>query len=120
MSPAEVLLWLQLRKRPGGLKFRHQHPAGPLSLDFYCAAARLCVEVDGECHDRGANPITDAKRDALLARHGVLTVRIPAGEVFRNMEGVLLGIVEAARPRLPLHRPATPGGPPPQAKLGED
>jgi len=35
MSPAEVKLWCELRLRPGGLKYRHQHPAGPYSLDFY-------------------------------------------------------------------------------------
>ena len=29
MSPEEVALWQILRTRPAGLKFRHQHPAGP-------------------------------------------------------------------------------------------
>ena len=118
MSLPEVLLWQQLRERRGGFKFRHQHPAGPYSLDFYCAEARLCIEVDGEAHACGANPALDERRDALLASHGVATLRIAAREVFSNPEGVIAGIVEAARHRAPLHRP--PGGPPPQAKLGED
>jgi very-short-patch-repair endonuclease len=118
MSLPEVLLWQQLRQRPGGFKFRHQHPAGPYSLDFYCARARLCVEVDGEAHDRGANPTLDEQRDALLAAHDVVTLRIPAREVLSNLEGVVIGIVEAARRRPPLHRPS--GGPPPQGELGED
>ena len=53
MSLPEIALWYQLRQRPGGFKFRHQHPAGPYSLDFYCDAALLCIEVDGEAHERG-------------------------------------------------------------------
>jgi very-short-patch-repair endonuclease len=44
----EVLLWQVLRSRPGGYRFRRQHPAGPYVLDFFCAAAGLCIEVDGK------------------------------------------------------------------------
>jgi very-short-patch-repair endonuclease len=56
MSPAEVALWQILRTRPLGLKFRHQHPAGPFVLDFYCAAKKLAVEIDGIAHEMGDNP----------------------------------------------------------------
>ena len=51
MTLPEGVLWRELRKRPKGLKFRRQHPAGIYVLDFYCAAARLAVEVDGAVHD---------------------------------------------------------------------
>ncbi|WP_366852839.1 DUF559 domain-containing protein [Phenylobacterium sp.] len=48
MSLPEVILWTALRGRePGRPVFRRQHPIGPYVLDFYCAKARLCVEVDG-------------------------------------------------------------------------
>jgi very-short-patch-repair endonuclease len=33
--------------------FRRQHPVGPYVLDFYCAKARLAVEVAGIAHDMG-------------------------------------------------------------------
>ena len=39
MTLPEGLLWIELRKRPGGHKFRRQHPLGPYILDFYCASA---------------------------------------------------------------------------------
>ncbi len=121
MSAAEVKLWCELRLRPGGFKFRHQHPAEAFSLDFYCAAARLVIEVDGEAHDRGDQPAFDQARDAFLARYGLETMRIPARELYRNMEGVIAGIVAAATARAPLHhRPKRAGGPPPQAEPGED
>ncbi|MGK6355969.1 endonuclease domain-containing protein [Sphingomonas sp. DT-207] len=64
MSLPEVLLWQQLRKRPGGLRFRRQHPAGAYSLDFFCPRYKLAIEVDGEAHERGDQPERDAARDA--------------------------------------------------------
>ena len=121
MSLPEVLLWQELRKRPGGLKFRRQRPTGgKLSLDFYCGDARLAIEVDGEAHGRGDRPERDAARDAWLAASGIDTLRIPAGEVLKDLDAVIRGIVATATSRLPLHHPAELGGPPPRDKLGED
>ena len=118
MSLPEVLLWQQLRKQQTGFHWRKQHPAGVYSLDFYCDAAKLCVEVDGEAHNRGNRPARDVGRDAWLAAHEVLTIRFPAAEVLGNMEGVLAFIDAHARERAPLHRPLD--GPPPPAAPGED
>jgi len=95
MSPAEVRLWLELRKKPNGHYFRREHPAGPYRLDFYCAKAKLCIEVDGEAHGYGDRPARDARRDAWLATQGVRTLRIPASEVMKNLEGVLQHILNA-------------------------
>ena len=122
MTPPELALWSVLRKRPDDFKFRRQHPMGDdLSLDFYCNDARLCIEVDGEAHNRGDRPVRDERRDALLAAHGIETLRVPAVEVLKNLDGVLTHILSTVRARLPLHhRPKRAGGPPPRAKLGED
>ncbi|MEY4270823.1 MAG: hypothetical protein RLZZ58_2039, partial [Pseudomonadota bacterium] len=117
MSLPENMLWVQLRQRPAGFKFRRQHPAGPYVLDFFCAAAKLCVELDGEAHNRGNAPQQDARRDAFLARHDICTVRIAATEVLRDMNSVVAHVVQAASGRIPLHHPAD--GPPPQGNLGE-
>ena len=48
MTPPEKLLWQALRRDQLGHRFRRQHPVGPYVLDFFCARAGLCVEVDGE------------------------------------------------------------------------
>ena len=116
MSLPEILLWRQLRRKQLGFKWRKQHPAGPYDLDFYCDAAKLCVEVDGEAHERGDQRLKDGRRDARLARHGIATLRIPAAEVLGNMEGVIALIDTHARESAPLHRPSA--GPPPPT--GED
>jgi very-short-patch-repair endonuclease len=118
MSLPERLLWAQLRRKRDGLHWRKQHPAGEYDLDFYCDAAKLCVEVDGEAHDRGRQPHRDACRDAWLAAHSIFTVRVPAREVLANLERALALIDSVARERAPLHRPAD--GPPPPDKLGEE
>jgi very-short-patch-repair endonuclease len=120
MSLPEGLLWRELRKRPAGLKFRHEHATGAFSLDFYCSDARLAIEVDGEAHGFGERPVRDARRDTWLAGCGIATLRVPAAEVLRDLDAVLRGIVAEALSRLPLHHPAAPGGPPPRDKLGEE
>jgi very-short-patch-repair endonuclease len=116
MSLPEVLLWQQLRQRPGGFRFRKQFPQDQYVIDFACLAARLAIEVDGEAHDRGDRPERDVARDAHLTGLGFSMMRIPAWEVLGNLEGVLLGIVEQCRTLRPLHRPTD--GPPPRS--GED
>ncbi len=116
MSLPEVLLWQELRKRPGDFKFRRQNPQQGYRLDFPCLSARLIVEVDGEAHNRGDRPARDIVRDARMDSHGFETLRIPAREVLSNLDGVVTGIVTACRARGPLHRPSD--GPPPRS--GED
>ena len=118
MTLPEVLLWQRLRARPVGLKFRRQHPTGPYIFDFYCVDAALAVEIDGHMHV--AQVERDAARDAWLARAGIATLRLTAGDVLRDGDAVADQVVVVARSRLPLHHPAAPGGPPPRAKLGED
>ena len=113
MSPPERLLWWGLKSRPGGYRFRKQCPQGPFILDFACLSQRLAIEVDGEAHDRGDRPVRDAARDRYLRDLDFLTLRIPAEEVFNNLEGVVFGIVHVCQTRGPLHRPS--GGPPPRS-----
>jgi very-short-patch-repair endonuclease len=118
MSLPEVLLWQQLRQRPGEFRFRKQFPQDHYVIDFVCLAVRLAIEVDGEAHDRGDRPERDLVRDAYLVRLGFTMIRIPAREVLGNLEGVVAGIVEQCRGLRPLHHPAPPDGPPPRS--GED
>lgn len=115
MSPPETMLWNVLRQRPGGFKFRRQCPQGGFALDFACLEARLAIEVDGEAHDRGNLPERDETRDPKIEDLGFFTMRIPAVEVFGNIEGVVLGITDLCRTRGPLHRAASRRGPPPRA-----
>jgi very-short-patch-repair endonuclease len=128
MSLPETVLWRELRKRPGGFKYRRQHPAGVYVLDFYCAAARLAIEVDGMAHDGADAARRDVARSHFLRSQGVATLRVPAKVVLNDLEAAVLRIVEVCGERVerlrerramsvvPLHHPAD--GPPP--RFGEE
>ncbi len=120
MTPPEVRLWQWLRTRPGGFKFRKQHPAGPYVFDFYCPAARLAVEVDGEAHSRGDRPERDLKRDAWCAEHGIRVMRIAAIDVMRDLDAVSRIIVNACGEEGADFPSTAFGGPPPHAAHGEE
>jgi len=96
LTPPEVALWHYLRGRPGGLKFRRQHPIGPFVADFYCPSAKLVIEVDGTAHDMGGNPIRDIERNAWFLAKGFQVLRVPAAEVKADVQAVVTGIVAAA------------------------
>lgn len=94
MSLPEIILWRELRKRPANLKFRRQHPAGVYVLDFYCAAARLAIEVDGMAHDGLDAERKDAARSDFMRSQHVAVMRVPAKAVLDNLEGAVKRIVE--------------------------
>jgi very-short-patch-repair endonuclease len=50
MTPAEMKLWRYLRHGQLGMQFRRQHAVGSYIVDFFCAKAKLVVEVDGDSH----------------------------------------------------------------------
>ena len=94
MSRPEARLWQVLRTRPEGLKFRRQHPVGPYVLDFYCPVARIGIEVDGASHEMGNNPARDERRDRWLRGRGIRILRIPASELYGDIEPAFLLILQ--------------------------
>ncbi|MEQ1641662.1 MAG: endonuclease domain-containing protein, partial [Novosphingobium sp.] len=95
----EVVLWKELRKRPGGFKFRRQHPAGRYILDFYCVGARLAIEVDGWGHDCAEVRKKDQIRSAFLRSQQIATLRVPAKVVLEELEVAVARIVEVCAGR---------------------
>jgi very-short-patch-repair endonuclease len=95
-TPAEKLLWQALRGRQvQNLKFRRQHPIDIFIADFYCAQARLVIELDGGVHkDR-------AEQDALRTKHlealGYRVIRFPNQLIFSNITLVINQILLAAQ-----------------------
>ena len=96
MTLPEGLLWQVLRQRPGGFKFRRQHPVGPFVVDFYCPARRLAIEVDGVSPNMGDDPGRDVRRDAYLRKIGLRVIRFDASDVLHNMDGVAHSILADA------------------------
>ena len=92
-TDAEIRLWSRLRRKQlAGFRFRRQHPLGPYVVDFFCAAAKLIVEVDGRQHANDG----DARTRWLEAR-GYRVIRFWNNEVLANTEGVLSTILGTLR-----------------------
>jgi very-short-patch-repair endonuclease len=89
MTKAEVILWVNLRKRAiNGARFRRQHPIGPYIADFACIAAKLVVEVDGATHWTPDELAYDAKRTKYLEEQGWTVLRVNNIDVYENMDDV--------------------------------
>ena len=93
MTLPEILLWQRLFKSPDGVKFRRQHSVSDYVLDFYCAEAKVAIEVDGSIHDMGDNPQRDVARDQVLRGFGIEVLRTPAADLLKSPDDVADGMV---------------------------
>lgn len=96
MTPAERKLWYHLRENQLGMQFRRQHAVGPYIVDFFCAKAKLVIEVDGDTHADESQIAYDAERTQWLneqKNYGVM--RFWNTEVLIDIESVLAQIAHA-------------------------
>ncbi len=94
-TEAEAALWELLRdRRLDGLKFRRQHAWRNFVLDFYCAQARLALELDGEGHLDAAQKTRDAERTRVLEACGISVLRFWNARVLAHPESVVNAIRE--------------------------
>ena len=100
MTPQEKIVWGALRKDAlNHLHFRRQQVIAGYVVDFYCASAKLAIEIDGEAHLLAIE--YDAVRDRALAEMGIRTLRIRNQEVDEDLDKVLKTIAETS-PLAPL------------------
>jgi very-short-patch-repair endonuclease len=100
---AERLLWnaLSALHKTTTFKFRRQHPLHPYIADFACVKARLIIELDGPSHD--TRQTYDAKRETVLRNQGWAILRFSNEDVQKNLEGIVLTILEKVRESLAKH-----------------
>jgi very-short-patch-repair endonuclease len=107
MTRAEKILWQSLRaNRLGGWHFRRQQILLGYIVDFYCHAASLVVEADGEIHKSQQD--ADQERDAVLEGKGFKVVRFRNHEIEHDLNNVLLKILAACNQTLAIN----PNSPP--------
>ena len=100
MTPQERKLWFEfLRSYP--VKFYKQRVIEYYIADFYCACAKLVIELDGSQHYTEQGKCYDAERTAVLEGHGLMVLRFSNHEVSSNFEGVCTVIENAVRERCP-------------------
>ena len=87
-TPAETTLWGHLRNRNLGYKFRRQHPIAQFIIDFYCAEAKLCIEIDGSQHFEPEQAAYDQARTEYLLELGYTVIRFTNDDVRYNIQAV--------------------------------
>ncbi len=77
---------------------------GPYTLDFYCPALSLCIELDGGQHNEAGGQRRDERRTRWLVSRGIRVVRFWNNDVLSNLDGVLSEIVRLAEDTIPSRR----------------
>ena len=99
MTPQERKLWyLFLRKYP--VKIYKQRIIGRFIVDFYCASAKLVIEVDGSQHYEPQGMAYDAERSAFLETHELAVLRFSNRDIEREFHGVCEQIDAVIQKRL--------------------
>ncbi|MEE1963741.1 endonuclease domain-containing protein [Allomuricauda taeanensis] len=94
-TPAEAFLWRHLKaKKLCGRRFNRQHSIKNYIVDFYCAAEKLVIELDGAVHQSSKVQEYDKKRTEILNELGYTVIRFENKMVFENLESVLSEISE--------------------------
>src|SRR5205807_9209835 len=84
-TPMERHAWSLLRDRGIlGFKFRRQHVLRGFIVDFYCAAQRLVLDLEGDAHDGPDQRAYDAARAEVLEAAPFRVVRVRNGDVTRT------------------------------------
>ena len=87
MTPWERKLWYEyLRKYP--VRFQRQKAIDNYIVDFYCAKARLAIELDGGEHYSNNNKLNDKKRTEELNKQRIKVIRICNLDITNNFYGV--------------------------------
>ena len=95
----ENTLWYQyLRRYP--VQFRRQCPFGRYIVDFYCASAKVVIELDGSQHFEPQAVAYDADRSAFLSAQGLQVLRFTNLEVDKNFSAVCQQIDVTIQKRL--------------------
>ena len=96
-TDAERALWYELKEfTHEGVHFRRQVAIGKYIADFACFHPKVAVELDGGQHNEAINIEADLRRTRTLEGGGYRVLRFWNVDVFKNREGVVDMIRNAA------------------------
>ena len=99
MTREEKHLWYDyLRNYP--LRFIRQKTIGNHIADFYCAKAKLVIELDGSQHYSDSGRLHDTERDTELMAYGIRVLHISNHDINTNFEGSCIEINKRVRETL--------------------
>ena len=105
MTKEERHLWYDFLKTLP-VTINRQKVIGKYILDFYCAEAKLAIELDGSQHFEKDGITADAQRDAYLNSIGITVLRYSNSDINMDFNGVCEDILQ----RLPLEGKLSPQG----------
>ena len=91
MTKEERHLWYDFLKGQAVI-FNRQKVIGDYIVDFYCASAKLVIELDGSQHYEEKGIANDIERDKYLNGLGLTVLRYSNYDVNTNFEGVCADI----------------------------
>ena len=100
LTPAEAKIWSRVRNRGLDFKFRRQHPIWRFIADFYCAEAKLVIEIDGDSHAEPDQETYDQVRTEWLEERGYKVIRITNEDVHQRLEDSLKEIYMVCEERV--------------------
>ena len=104
MTPWERKLWYCfLTKYP--IRFQRQKAIGNFIIDFYCASAKLAIELDGSGHYTPESMKKDDERTTMLQRYGIEVIRFCNLDIDKHFYEVCTVIDDAVKRR---YRRGTP------------
>ena len=87
MTPEERHLWYDFLKTLP-ITIKRQKVIGNYIVDFYCASAKIIIELDGSQHYEDKGIQKDTKRDLFLKNNGYLVLRYSNLEINSNFNSV--------------------------------
>ena len=94
MTKEERHLWYDyLRTYP--VRFLRQKVLGKYIVDFYCAEAKLVIELDGSQHYEEQGQEYDRMRTEYLEHLGIRVLRFSNADIKQNFRGVCEAIILA-------------------------
>ncbi len=99
MTKEEKNLWYDfLSKYP--IRFTRQKIITNYVADFYCAKAKLVVELDGAQHRTAEGREYDERRTESFKQYGLVVLRIPNKEINYNFDNICKYIDNIVKKRL--------------------
>ena len=94
-TPGERILWVEYfskknKEKRNVYRFLKQHRINKLNItvDFYCAKLRLCIEIDGVTHDSIIAQTKDIIRQSKIEELNYTVLRIYERDIYYNPQGV--------------------------------
>ena len=92
MTKEERHLWYDFLKTLP-ITVNRQKVIGNYIVDFYCAVAKLVIEIDGSQHHSLNGRQDDARRDSFLNELGITVLRYSNLDIHQNFDGVCSDIL---------------------------